>query len=64
MKLKELDVVRTKFGTIAVVAEVGTRGQVSLVLPKTSTQKIAWYMPEELELIAPVAKLVDNKSKV
>lgn len=57
MKLKELDVVRTKFGTIAVVAEVGAGGRVSLVLPKKSTQKVAWYKPEELERIAPVTDM-------
>lgn len=56
-KLKKLDVVRTKFGTIAVVAEVGSGGRVSLVLPKKSTQKAAWYKPEELERIAPVTDM-------
>ena len=58
MKLKELDVVRTRFGTIAVVSTVGVGGRVSLVLPKNSTQKIAWYEPEELEKITEVDKLV------
>lgn len=58
MKLKELDVVQTKFGTVCVVAEVGRRGEVSLVLPRNSTQKVAWYKPEELTLIAGVTDLV------
>jgi hypothetical protein len=58
MKLKALDVVRTKFGTIAVVSEVGVGGRVSLVLPKNSTQKVAWYHPDELEMISAVDKLV------
>lgn len=56
-KLKKLDVVRTKFGTIAVVAEVGAGGRVSLVLPKKSSQKVAWYEPKELELVAPVTAM-------
>ena len=58
MKLKELDVVRTKFGTVCVVAEVGSRGEVSLVLPRNSTQKIAWYKPDELTYIGAVTDLV------
>ena len=58
MKLKELDVVRTKFGTIAVVNRVGAGGRVSLVLPANSKQKSAWYETEELELIAPVKDMV------
>lgn len=58
MKLKELDVVRTKFGTLAVVERVGTGGRVSLVLPANSHQKFAWYEPEELEFIASVTALV------
>lgn len=60
MKLKELDVVRTKFGTIAVVERVGTGGRVSLVLPATSNQKAAWYEPGELVRIASVKELVDR----
>ena len=60
MKLKELDVVRTKFGTIAVVAEVGVRGSVSLVLPANSTQKTAWYDPGELTRVGSVNWMVDK----
>jgi hypothetical protein len=58
--LKVLDAVCTKFGTLAVVANVDDRGFVSLVLPVDSTQKVAWYDPKELELIGPVSKLIDQ----
>jgi hypothetical protein len=58
--LKQLDAVWTKWGTLAVVAEVNDRGDVSLVLPETSTQRTAWYSPKELELIGPLGKLVDK----
>lgn len=57
-KLKELDVVRTQFGTIAVVSEVGVGGRVSLVLPKNSAQKVAWYSPEELEFVSSLESVV------
>ena len=58
MKLKPLDIVRTSFGTIAVVNEVsGT--SVSLVLPQGSGQKYAWYKPEELVFIARTKDLVE-----
>jgi hypothetical protein len=60
IKLKELDVVRTKFGTIAVVSEVGVRGSVSLVLPTNSTQKTAWYDPSELTRVGSVNWMVDK----
>ena len=62
MKLKELDVVRTRFGTLAVVNEVGFSGEVSLVLPKNSTQKVAWYKPSELTRVGSVNELVDLNS--
>ena len=58
--LKQLDAVWTKWGTLAVVAEVNDRGDISLVLPETSTQRTAWYSPKELELIGPLGKLVDK----
>jgi hypothetical protein len=58
MRLKPLDIVRTSFGTICVVSDVSTRGEVSLVLPKGSSQKVAWYAPEELVFIASVKDLV------
>ena len=58
--LKVLDAVWTKFGTLAVVAQVNDRGDVSLVLPESSMQKVAWYNPKELELIGPLGLLVDK----
>lgn len=61
IKLRELDVVRTRFGTIAVVNRVGAGGRVSLVLPADSKQKFAWYEPEELTLIAPLKDLVVDR---
>lgn len=62
MKLKELDVVRTKFGTLAVVERVGSGGRVSLVLPADSHQKFAWYEPGELTFVSSLKELVDTKS--
>jgi hypothetical protein len=56
--LKVLDAVWTKYGTLAVVAEVNDRGDVSLVLPEGSMQKAAWYAPKELELIGPVSHML------
>lgn len=58
MKLKRLDVVRTRFGTIAVVERVSVDGRASLVLPVDSHEKVAWYEPEELDRIASVTALV------
>jgi hypothetical protein len=52
MKLSPLDVVRTRFGTVCVVAEVSSDGSVSLVLPARSEQKVAWYKPSELTYIS------------
>jgi hypothetical protein len=60
--LKVLDAVWTKFGTLAVVAEVNSRGDVSLVLPEGSMQKVAWYNPKELELIGALGKLIDKET--
>jgi hypothetical protein len=57
-KLQPLDIVRTSFGTIAVVNEV-SGGSVSLVLPLGSSQKYAWYKPEELVFVARTRDLVD-----
>jgi hypothetical protein len=56
--LKVLDAVWTKYGTLAVVAEVNDWGDVSLVLPEGSMQKVAWYEPKELKLIGPVSHLL------
>ena len=58
-KLQPLDIVRTSFGTIAVVNEVSC-GTVSLVLPQGSGQKYAWYKPEELVFIARTKDLVES----
>ena len=44
-KLKPLDAVWTKFKTLAVVAEVNNRGDVSLVLPAGSMQKLLGTSP-------------------
>lgn len=57
-RLKPLDIVRTSFGTVCVVNEVSTNGDVSLVLPLGSGQKSAWYTPEELVYIASTRELV------
>ena len=59
-RLKQMDIVTTKFNTFAVVAEVNSQGHVSLVLPEKSTQKIAWYAPEELKFIASFEELVNG----
>ena len=47
-KFQPLDVVRTSFGTICVVNDVSTNGDVSLVLPKNSTQKTAWFVLQRI----------------
>lgn len=59
-KLQPLDVVRTKFGTVCIVDDVSSSGCVSLVLPKNSSQKVAWYRPEELTLVGTLSELVDQ----
>ena len=64
MKLKVLDVVRTKFGTLAVVESVTKDGRVSLVLPSGTLQKIAWYEPAELQFVASVKNLVSAAETV
>jgi hypothetical protein len=51
LKLAPLDIVRTQHGTLCVVSHVQERGSVSLVLPAGSTQKVAWYDPEELDYV-------------
>lgn len=57
-KLKMLDVVRTRFGTIAVVSKV-SGGQAALAFAnERTTQKIAWYRPEELTVIGNVTNMV------
>lgn len=58
MRLQPLDIVRTSYGTVCVVNEVASDGDVSLVLPKNSSQKYAWYSPSELVFVARTADLV------
>jgi hypothetical protein len=61
-KLNRLDVVRTKFGTVAVVAEV-SGGEASLAFAKDTAQKIAWYSPDELIVIGNVIDLTKEMVK-
>jgi hypothetical protein len=58
IKLKPLDVVMTKYKTLCVVNEVSVSGDVSLVLPENSTQKYAWYNPNELTYIGKLAESI------
>jgi|LauGreDrversion4_2_1035121.scaffolds.fasta_scaffold24516_9 hypothetical protein len=51
LKLAPLDIVRTQHGTLCVVSNVSARGDVSLVLPAGSTQRVAWYNPGELDYV-------------
>ncbi len=73
-RLKLLDVVRTKKGTIAVIDKVcpyktkdkftgktKTFYSYSIVLPCDSNEHIAWYGRDELEFIAEVTKLLLSK---
>ena len=57
-KFKPLDVVMTKYKTLCVVNEVSVKGDVSLVLPENSTQKYAWYEPNELTYIGKLSELI------
>jgi hypothetical protein len=57
MKLKLLDIVKTKTGVIAVVAEKAGR-DASLAFGTNYGGKIAWYAPEELEVIGNVKDLL------
>jgi hypothetical protein len=61
IKLKPLDVVRTKFGTVAVVSEV-SRGQASLSFAEDTSQKIAWYTADELVVIGNVIDMVNEQT--
>jgi len=56
-KLQPLDVVQTKFGTLAVVHK-RSDDVVCITLPKGSTQKYAWYTDEELIFVAPLWEIV------
>jgi hypothetical protein len=62
MKLKRLDIVKTKRGAIAVVAKKSGR-DAELAFGTDYGGKIAWYAPEELEVIGNVLDLVKKASK-
>jgi hypothetical protein len=59
IKFRPLDIVRTKFGTIAVVADV-RNGSAHLAFAKDTTQKVAWYSVDEVTIIGNV---MDNLPK-
>jgi hypothetical protein len=54
MKLRLLDVVRTKRGTLAVVTELNEDGEAAVAFAHDSMQKYAWYKPSELRVIGNV----------
>jgi len=54
LKFRLLDIVRTKFGTVAVVAEVNSHGQAYLVFAKDTSQKVAWYSYDEVTVLGNV----------
>jgi len=58
IKLQTLDVVMTKFKTVTIVDRVGVGGQVSIVLPANSQQKVAWYDPSELTYLGKLSELI------
>ena len=66
-KLKLLDIVKTKRGTLAVVSKLSDSGkfkQASLTFSGNPQQKIAWYHPSELRVIGNVkdwAKMMEKK---
>ena len=63
-KLKPLDIVRTRFGTLAVVEELSSdKTEVSLVLPENSRQHIAWYTDKELKFVASLANVMATWEK-
>jgi hypothetical protein len=68
-KLKLLDVVKTKRGTLAVVSELSDSGkfkQASLAFGGNTEQKLAWYHPSELRVIGNVkdwAKHMESKNE-
>ena len=62
MKLKLLDIVKTKKGVIAVVARKSGR-DASLAFGTNYSGKIAWYEPKELEVIGNVKDLLKKASE-
>ena len=59
IKFRPLDIVRTKFGTIAAIADV-SQGGAHLAFAKDTTQKVAWYSVDEVTIIGNV---MDNLPK-
>lgn len=54
-----LDVVKTSKGTLAVIDSISAEpGYYSLVLPKDSRQKVAWYHRSELQFVGELKNLV------
>jgi len=66
-KLKLLDIVKTKHGTLAVVSKLSDGGkfkQASLTFAGYTEQKVSWYHPSELRVIGNVkdwAKMMEKK---
>jgi len=66
-KLKLLDIVKTKHGTLAVVSKLSDSGkfkQASLTFAGNPQQKVSWYHPSELRVIGNVkdwAKMMEKK---
>jgi len=61
MKLRLLDVVRTKRGTLAVVTAVNEDGEAAVEFAHDSMQKYAWYKPSELRVIGNVKDTFGGK---
>jgi len=62
MKLKLLDIVKTKTGVIGVVAEKSGK-QASLAFKNNYGGKWAWYEPDEVEVIGNVIDLLKKASE-
>ena len=54
LKFRLLDIVRTKFGTVAVVSELNSHGEAYLAFPKDTSQKVAWYSYDEVTILGNV----------
>lgn len=59
-KFRLLDIVRTKFGTVAVVSELNSHKQAALAFANDTSQKVAWYSVDEVTIIGNV---MDNPPK-
>jgi len=62
MKLKLLDIVKTKTGVMGVVAKKSGRNA-SLAFKNDYGGKIAWYEPDEVEVIGNVIDLLKKASE-